>query len=226
MVWSPWFFGLIVFQSSLLKLNIIIYVCIFVPSQMGDTKSIFKCAQCVTLDSKTKCLSLAVFLFTTPTIKLKLELHIHGGLLIANHLDQITVIDQSEILSPSPEQFITLFLGGAQLCRAFYHPRHGARIWCGKTNFLSYTGTFWLFRNKSYCLESHTERRWRCSKSISICPSKMALLWMRYNFQIACNWVWACKFAQDTMITIRASKITACDWPVIMIVAHVTTLWK
>jgi len=35
-----------------------------------------------------KCLSLVVFFLATPTIKLKLELHIHGGLLIANHLDQ------------------------------------------------------------------------------------------------------------------------------------------
>jgi hypothetical protein len=65
MVLSPWFFGLIVFQSPLLQLNKIIYVCIFVPSQMGDTKSISNCAQYVTLDSKIKCLSLAVF-FSQP----------------------------------------------------------------------------------------------------------------------------------------------------------------
>jgi hypothetical protein len=35
-----------------------------------------------------KCLSLAVLFFGNPTNKTKLELHIHGGLLIANHLDQ------------------------------------------------------------------------------------------------------------------------------------------
>jgi hypothetical protein len=53
-----------------------------------ETKSISNGAQYVTLDSKIKCLSLAVFFLATPPINLKLELHIHGGLLIANHLDQ------------------------------------------------------------------------------------------------------------------------------------------
>jgi hypothetical protein len=47
------------------------------------------------------------------------------------------VIDQSEILSRSQVQFITLFLGGTQLCCAFYQPRQAARIWCRKINFLS-----------------------------------------------------------------------------------------
>jgi hypothetical protein len=42
-------------------------------------KSKSNCAQCVILDSK--CLSLA-FLSATPPIKLKLEPHIHGVLLI------------------------------------------------------------------------------------------------------------------------------------------------
>ncbi len=66
---SPWFFGPIVFQSPLLKLNTIIYVCIFVPSQMGDIESISNSAQSVTLDSKIKCLSLAGFFFRNPTNK-------------------------------------------------------------------------------------------------------------------------------------------------------------
>jgi len=43
-------------------------------------------AQYVTLDSKIKCLSLAVFFWATSPIKL--ELHIRGGLVIANHRDQ------------------------------------------------------------------------------------------------------------------------------------------
>ncbi len=51
-----------------------------------------------------------------------------GGLLIANHLDQIIIIDQSEILSRGQVQFITLFFGGAQLCCDFYQPRQAARI--------------------------------------------------------------------------------------------------
>ncbi len=60
-----------------------------------------------------------------------------GGLLIANHLDQIIIIDQSEILSRSQVQFITLFVGGAQLCFSLYQPRQAAYIWCRQTHFLS-----------------------------------------------------------------------------------------
>ncbi len=40
---------------------------------------------------------------------------------------------------------------------------------CRKTNLLSQTDTFWLFLNKFYCLESHTEHCWRCSKSSWAC---------------------------------------------------------
>jgi hypothetical protein len=40
---------------------------------------------------------------------------------------QIIMIDQSEILSRSQVQFITLFFGGAQLCWAFYEPRQAAK---------------------------------------------------------------------------------------------------
>jgi len=53
-----------------------------------NTRSISSGAQYVTLDSKIKCLSLAVYLLAIPPIKLKLELHIRWGLLIAKHLDQ------------------------------------------------------------------------------------------------------------------------------------------
>jgi hypothetical protein len=53
-----------------------------------NTTSISSGAQYVTLDSKIKCLSLAVFFLAIPPIKLKLELHIRWGLLIAKHLDQ------------------------------------------------------------------------------------------------------------------------------------------
>ncbi len=53
-----------------------------------NTKSIYNSAQYVTLESKIKCLSLAVFLLAIPPIQLKLELHIRGELLIANHLNQ------------------------------------------------------------------------------------------------------------------------------------------
>jgi hypothetical protein len=82
--------------------------------------------------------SLAALFLAIPPIKLKLELHINGGVLIANYLDQsIVVIGQSKILRRNQVQFSTLFLGGAQLCCAFYQPRQAARIWCEKTNFVS-----------------------------------------------------------------------------------------
>jgi hypothetical protein len=110
----------------------------------------------------------------------------------------ITVIDQSEIPSCSQVQFITLFSGGAQLCCAFHQPRQPARIWCKKTNFLSHTGTFWLFCNKFYCLESHAEHSWRWSKEMMLIKScldsiswdslwlnqKLCLIWELYD------WVW------------------------------------
>jgi hypothetical protein len=111
----------------------------------------------------------------------------------------IIVIDQSEILSRSHVQFITLFSGGAQLCCAFHQPRQAARIWCKKTNFLSYSGTFWLFGNNFYCLKSHTEYSWRWSKEemmlIKSCldsiswdslwlNQKLCLIWELYD------WVW------------------------------------
>jgi hypothetical protein len=40
----------------------------------------------------------------------------------------IIMIDQSEILSRSQVQFITLFFGGAQLCCTFYQQQQGAQI--------------------------------------------------------------------------------------------------
>jgi hypothetical protein len=98
-----------------------------------NTKSISNNTQYVTLDSNIKCLSLAVSFLAIPPIRLKLELHVRGELLIANHL----VIDQSEILSRSQVQFITLSLGGAQLCFAIYRALQAARIWGRKTNFQS-----------------------------------------------------------------------------------------
>jgi hypothetical protein len=68
------------------------------------------------------------FFWGNPTNKLKLELHVHGRLLIPNHLDQHC--DQpTEKLSRRQEQFLTLSLGGAQLCCAFRQPRQVARIW-------------------------------------------------------------------------------------------------
>ncbi len=84
--------------------------------------------------------------------------------------------DQSQILSRSQVQFITLFFWRcttvfARTCsshlNAVYPPRQSARLWCRKTHFRNVTGTFSIFQNKVYCLESHTEHWWRCSRSTS-----------------------------------------------------------
>jgi hypothetical protein len=45
------------------------------------------------------------------------------------------MIDQSEILSRSQVQFITLFYGGAQMCCAFYQPRQAATNLVQKNQF-------------------------------------------------------------------------------------------
>jgi hypothetical protein len=80
------------------------------------------------------------------------------------------MIDQSDILlSCTQFQFITLVSGGAQLCCAFYQSRQAARIWCTKTNFLSSTSRFWLFHNKFYSVESHTEHWWIADALSSSC---------------------------------------------------------
>jgi hypothetical protein len=79
------------------------------------------------------------FSFGNPTNKTVIGTAYTWELLIANHLDQ------SEILSRSQVQFITLFFAGAQLCSAFYQPRQVVQIW----------------HNTFYCLESHTEHWWR-----------------------------------------------------------------
>ncbi len=120
-----------VFGQSPSFLKSLVYIC-----KTNLTQSIFTGAQYVTLDNKIKCLSLAFF-SGNPTNKTVTGTPYTWGLLIANHLGSIIVIDQSEILSRSQVQFITLFFGGPQLCCALYQPWQAARIWCKKTNFLS-----------------------------------------------------------------------------------------
>jgi len=60
-------------------------------------------------------------------------------------------------------QFMTLFLGVAQLCCTFYQPQQAPWIWCGQNQFHELNWHILTFCNKSYCLESHTEHLWRCS---------------------------------------------------------------
>jgi hypothetical protein len=100
---------------------------------MKQYKSISNGAQYVTLDSKIKCLSLGVFVFLeTPSITVKLGLHIRKGVHIANHMpnhyDQ--PIKNTSLIQV---QLITVVVGGPQLCCAFYQPPQARRIWCEKT---------------------------------------------------------------------------------------------
>jgi len=93
-------------------------------------------AQYVTLDNIIKCLSLAVFFWQPHQLNCNRNC-MYVGTTKSKPPGPVIMIDQSEILSRSQVQFITLFFGGAQLCCVFHHPRQAARLWCRKTNFLS-----------------------------------------------------------------------------------------
>jgi hypothetical protein len=67
-------------------------------------------AQYVTLDNKIKCLSLAVLFFGDPTNKTVTGTAYTLGTTNSKPPGPIIMIDQSEILSRSQVQFITLFL--------------------------------------------------------------------------------------------------------------------
>jgi hypothetical protein len=77
------------------------------------------------------------FLFGNPTNKTETGTAYTWGTTNSKPPGPNIVIDQLEILSRSQVQFITLSLGGAQLCCAIYQPLQAAQIWCRKTNFLS-----------------------------------------------------------------------------------------
>jgi hypothetical protein len=102
-----------------------------------NNRSISNCAQYVTPDSKIKWLKFSCFPFGNPTNKTETGTAYTLGTTNSKAPGPIIVIDQSEILSRSHVQFITLSLGGAQLCCAIYQPLQSARIWSRKTIFLS-----------------------------------------------------------------------------------------
>jgi len=76
------------------------------------------------------------FLFDNPTNKTETGTAYTWGTTNSKPPGPIIVINQLEILSRSQVQFITLSLGGAQLCWAIYQPLQAARIWCRESNFL------------------------------------------------------------------------------------------
>jgi hypothetical protein len=102
--------------------------------------------------------------------------------------------------------YYTLF-GGAHQCCAFYQPRQAARIWCRKTSFLSYTGIFWLFHNKFYWLESHTEYQWRehLHQSTGTLPARH--FWMKQYTTVVWEWVQTyTKLLQDSGVSADTGK--------------------
>jgi hypothetical protein len=115
------------------------------------------CSQCVTLDSKIKCLSLADFFFGDPTNKTVTGTAYTDELLITCCLPPrpIIMINQSEILSHSQVQFITLFFGGAQLCCAFHQPWRPAQIWCRKNQSSELNRHILIFFTINFTVWSH-----------------------------------------------------------------------
>jgi hypothetical protein len=72
------------------------------------------------------------FFFGNPTNKTETGIAYTWGITNSKPPGPISVINQSEILTRSQVQFITLFLGGAQLCCAFYQPRQVVHLWWEK----------------------------------------------------------------------------------------------
>jgi hypothetical protein len=82
-------------------------------------------------------------------------------LLIANHLDQSLWSTNQKYWAAARSNLLHSFLE-VHNCVAHFTSHGGTlhEIWCRKTYFLCQAGTFWLFHNKFYYLESHTEHRW------------------------------------------------------------------
>ncbi len=75
------------------------------------------------------------FPFDNPTNKTETGTADTWGTTNSKPLGPIIVIDQSEILSRSHAQFITLSFGGGQLCCALYQPLQAPRILVQKNQF-------------------------------------------------------------------------------------------
>jgi len=89
--------------------------------------------------------SLVIYFFPTPSIKLKLGLHIGGRLLIANHLDQSFWLANQKQQAAIRSYLLHFSLAGVRLCCAFYQPQQTMQKCCTKTISLSQTGMFWRF---------------------------------------------------------------------------------
>ncbi len=160
--------------------------------------SISSGAQYMTLKTYFSHASLVIYyLETPPIIKLKLGVQqICGGLLIANHVEPIIMIDQSEILSSSTRINLLHSFHGSQSCCGRLLPATTKTVQlCGaKTIFLIQTRIFffWLFFNQSYCAgSSHSEHHWRRSYFMSFAMEHMkdSHLWWFYVF-FFCTKLW------------------------------------
>jgi len=129
----------------------------------------------VTLDNKIKCLSLAAFSFRNPTNKTVHRTAYMWELLIANHLDQSLWSTNQKYWAAVRSNSLHSFLEVHNCVAPFTTDSKVQWMWirCRKNQFQKKSiswcklAHFDLFDNEFYCLESHTEHRWRCCK-----PSK------------------------------------------------------
>jgi hypothetical protein len=141
--------------------------------QFVSPKKISNGGQYVTLNSKIKCLSLAVCFLPTPPIKLKL--HIRGGLLQqttwTNHYDWPFKNTEPQ----SGPIYYTCFWRCTIVLRLLPTTASCTKlVW--KNQFPELNWHILPFCNKFYCLESHTEHHWRCSNMVHDLPNLSLVL--------------------------------------------------
>ncbi len=111
--------------------------------------------------------SLVIYCFATPPIKLKLGLQIGGGLLITNHLDQSLWCANQKHWAVVRSYLLHSFLQMHSAGEPFTSP-------CNVRNYAELKLFSWVksayvgFSSSIFCVGSHTEHRWRCSKLLNI----------------------------------------------------------
>ncbi len=106
-------------------------------------------------------LRLAVFFFGNPTNKTGTAYM--WVLLIANHLDQSLWSNNQKYWAAVRYNLLHSFLEVHNCVASFTSYGKLHEFGAEKPIPWAKTSTFWLSRNKFYCLESHSEHRWRCS---------------------------------------------------------------
>jgi len=140
-----------------------------VPPILFNPKSIYTGARYVTLDNKIKCLSLAAFIWL-PTNKTVTGTAYMWELLLANHLDQSLWSTNQKYWATVRCHLLHSFL--EVHCVAPLPATASCTNLVQKNQFPELNRHILTFHNKFYCLESHTEHRWRCSKEPQNYPHK------------------------------------------------------